>query len=251
MLADVVAVPVLERLSAGARTGVVRGATPDAAYLDFAGFVVALTAPGVALMPNGVAVPRTAVSDGPVRAAPGMIEVAGDRVTWDPADPPRWEPALRRASPDERGALGARGTAMLDALGVAGGRWVDGGLATTVDKRGAEGTRHLHRALSDRDADEAARAAERLIGLGAGLTPEGDDVLTAVAAVVAATGDAVGFDGAERRRWLAALAPIDCRDRTTALAATLLGLGAEDGSLRPCTRCSTPPMRGGEMRSCA
>ncbi len=74
MDAEVVATPVLERLHAGAATGVVRGATERAAYLDLGGFVVALTAPGVPLMPNGIAVPRTAVPDGPVRAAPGRID---------------------------------------------------------------------------------------------------------------------------------------------------------------------------------
>src|SRR4051794_14445949 len=96
MVAASVATPVLERFGAGNAEGVVRGATGRAAYLDFDGFVVALTAPGVPLMPNGVAVARSAVRDGAARAGPGRIDLPGDAVTWDAADPPAWEPALPR-----------------------------------------------------------------------------------------------------------------------------------------------------------
>src|SRR2546423_12318348 len=108
MVAATVATPVLERLGAAAVDGIVRGATHRAAYLDFDGFVVALTAPGVPLMPNGVAVARSAVRDGPVRAAPGRIDLAGEAVTWDTDDPPAWEPALPAPPPDAPAALRAR-----------------------------------------------------------------------------------------------------------------------------------------------
>src|SRR4051794_16332173 len=107
MVASVVATPVLERLRSAPVDGVVRGATERAAYLDFDGFVVALTAPGVPLMPNGIAVERTAVGNGPVRATAGRIAFAGGAVTWS-ADA-AWEPRL----PPLAGALRERGAAIL------------------------------------------------------------------------------------------------------------------------------------------
>ena len=90
--------------------------------------------------------------------------------------------------------------------------------------------------MRDRDPDAAAHAADRLLGLGGGLTPEGDDVLAATAAVVFAAGDAVGFAEPERARWLSALVPADAAARTTALSATLLALAAEGRIVEPVHR---------------
>jgi hypothetical protein len=50
---------------------------------------------------------------------------------------------------------------------------------------------------------------------------------------VVAVGDATGLAGPARARWLAALAPADLRDRTTALSATLLALAAEGRIAEP------------------
>jgi hypothetical protein len=206
----------LERLRAGAAVGVVRGATERAAYLDFDGFVVALTAPGVPLMPNGIAVARTAVGDGAVRAAPDRIVVGGEEaVTWS-ADAV-WEPRLGVVGAGRVEALRERGAAIRAALG--GSLSFDAGL---------EG------ALRERCVDAATRAAGRLIGLGGGLTPEGDDVLAATAAVVVAVAGAVGFEDA--RRFVAALVPADAGARTTALSATLLALAAEGRIVEPVHR---------------
>src|SRR4051795_3682459 len=227
MVATVVATPVIERLSAGEAAGVVRGATDRAAYLDLGGFVVALTAPGVPLMPNGIAVARTALGDGAVRAAPGRIALAGGAVTWDAGAPPAWEPALAPLGAADAAALRARGAAIRTALGP----WELG-----AGERGRQGLDALAAALRARDPDAAARAAERLLGLGGGLTPEGDDVLTATAAVVAAAGGAFGFAGADRDRWLAALVPVDVSVRTPALSATLLVLGAAGRIVEPVHR---------------
>jgi hypothetical protein len=63
-----------------------------------------------------------------------------------------------------------------------------------------------------------------LIGLGSGLTPEGDDVVAATAAVVAAAG---------RPDEARALLPANLRARTTALSATLLELAAAGQALEP------------------
>ena len=234
MVAEVVATPVLERLCAGAGAGVVRGATERAAYLDLGGFVVALTAPGVPLMPNGIAVPRTDVADGAVRAGPERIVLAGGAVvSWDGAA--RWDPTLRRAAPEDAPALRARAAAVLDALGLPDARAFGAG-----GERARAGLDHLRRALADRDDGAAARAAERLLGLGGGLTPEGDDVLAATAAVIAAAGDAGGFAAPDRARWLAALVPDDVASRTTALSATLLVLAREGRIVEPVHRLLDP-----------
>lgn len=228
MHAERVATPVLERLAAGAADGVARGGGTGAMYLELDGFVLALTARGVPLMPNGIAVERVegVAAGAAVRAALGMVEAGGARVVWDAGDPPAWEPTLRPAGPEARTALGQRGAAILAALGVDGAPSIAGGMAVTVSGRGAEGATQLRRALAERDPAAAARAGERLVGLGGGLTPEGDDVLAATAAVVAAVGDAVGFAAADRAAWLAALVPADAGERTTALSATLLRLAA-------------------------
>ena len=117
MRAAVVATPVLERLRAGPVDGVVRGATARAAYLDLGGFVVALTAPGIPLMPDGVAVDDTAVPDGPVRAGPDGITLGPTTLRLDGAR--AWDPALPRAAPEAAATLRERGAAILAALGPA------------------------------------------------------------------------------------------------------------------------------------
>src|SRR3954470_6398525 len=167
MVAASVATPVLERFGVGHAEGVVRGATGRAAYLDFDGFVVALTAPGVPLMPNGVAVARSAVRDGAAGAGPGRIDLPGDAVTWDATDPPAWEPALPRV-PAEAGsaaALRERGAAIVAALGDAAA----GAPEPAAGEPGPAGLEPLRRALRERTGEAAALAAERLTGLGRGL----------------------------------------------------------------------------------
>ena len=78
----------------------------------------------------------------------------------------------------------------------------------------------LVRAVESRDPSLAAVAGARLIGRGGGLTPEGDDLVAGVAAVVASS----PWPLALREAWLGALVGDDLRSRTTALSATLLEL---------------------------
>ena len=236
MRAAVVATPVLERLRAGAADGVVRGATARAAYLDLGGFVVALTAPGVPLMPDGIAVDATAVPDGPVRAGPQGIALGSETLRLDAA--PVWDPVLPRAAPEDAAVLRPRGAAILASLGPSEAE----GLA--AGERGREGLALLRRALAERDADLAERGAALLVGLGGGLTPEGDDVLAATAAVVGAVADAAGLADGERARLVAALVPADAAARTTALSATLLTLAARGGVIEPVHRLLDPAGEG-------
>jgi hypothetical protein len=78
------------------------------------------------------------------------------------------------------------------------------------------------------DLPGAVEAAERIVGLGPGLTPSGDDVLAGLLVSLRLFGGAVR--GGERAVWLAgwlgAAVTADAGTRTTALAATLLHCAA-------------------------
>src|SRR4051794_39596781 len=98
MIAHRVAAPVLERAPAH---GVVAGVAGTAAYLEFDGSVVAVTARGVPLMPNGVAL--TGDLGAPVVGTAVQLTASGLRgagwgAAWSAAEPPVWDPSVPRAS---------------------------------------------------------------------------------------------------------------------------------------------------------
>jgi hypothetical protein len=135
-------------------------------HADLGGFVVSLTARGVPLMPNGVAL------TGAVPAR-GVLRLAGA---------PTWDPTLRLGADPA-----ARGRTILAALGA---EPADDGLA---------------RGVAESDPERAAAAARSLIGRGPGLTPEGDDRVAATAAVLAARGWDAGWLPADLRARTTAL----------------------------------------------
>jgi hypothetical protein len=115
-------------------------------------------------------------------------------------------------------------------------------LATANDPDGAAGLALLFRAVRERDPVPASAAVRVLLGRGPGLTPEGDDLLAAVAGSLAVLGPAM-YSPAPLREppppdrlrskvpteppgdpLLAAFIPVP--GRTTALSATLLALAA-------------------------
>ena len=148
------------------------------------GFVVVVTPPGTPWLPNGIAL-------GP-----------GPTVVWDPV-----LPALHPGA-----ALARRGRDVLAALGpfaLAGGG-AAAPPAAAVDE--------LLETL--RTGDPGRDAADGLLGRGAGLTPEGDDLLAGACAVAAAAGATLAL-------------PPDLRERTTALSATLLELAAAGAAPQP------------------
>lgn len=249
MRAEAIATPVLELAAAGRRHGTVAGVTEGAAYLALEGFVLALTSRGVPLMPNGIAVdvrpgrhawPRPGVA---VALERGRTRSGGRTlVGWSTEEPPAWEARVPPLGADQRAAGVVRGRALLEALGVRGEPSV-AELARVGDApclasppssgRGEGGLGLLLRAVAERDPDLAARAAAVLVGRGGGLTPEGDDLLAATAATVAAAGDAARWPVADRRAWLAALRPSDPERRTTPLSATLLELAVRGQVMQP------------------
>jgi hypothetical protein len=143
-------------------------------------------------------------------------------------------------------ALARRGAALLDALLGSGAAAREEpvalvrelariGLATAADPEGAAGLTLLLHAVRERDAEPASRATRELLGRGPGLTPEGDDLLAAVAATLAVLGPAAGWDRPALAGFLAALVG-PAAERTTALSATLLELAARRQLVEPAGR---------------
>ena len=122
------------------------------------------------------------------------------------------------------------------------------GVVTATDPEGADGLALLFRAVAERDPDPAMAAARALLGRGPGLTPEGDDLLAAVAGTLAVLGPAVGMPDRPREPPLAVLGTPDppwepllavlgpLLGRTTALSATLLALALERRLPEPAAR---------------
>ncbi|WP_067462968.1 DUF2877 domain-containing protein [Actinomadura macra] len=152
------------------------------------------------------------VGDGRVDA--GLLSVRVRR-WWDPS------PALGGMP---RSAL-ARGVRTLEtALGAAG--MTGGGLAGHPDPV------RLADCCAAGDLAGAVEAAERIVGLGPGLTPSGDDILSGLLVALRLVGGAVRDGGAAVRLadWLGAAVTADAGTRTTALAATLLHCAMAGGA---------------------
>jgi uncharacterized protein DUF2877 len=199
---------VLARLAVGPGRATLRAGT-SAAYLELGGVRGRPGRAGDAVaLPNGIALAGAPpVAGGAAALAPGRVEVDGWAARWDDRRPPVWtgvvlvpaadaEDLAARGEDILRGALGAaspRPAAL--AQGLAGG-----GVGPTIAGLGL-----LLDALAARDPVLARRAGQELTGRGAGLTPEGDDLLAGVAATVAAAGAVAGLDERERAAWSTAL----------------------------------------------
>jgi hypothetical protein len=107
-------------------------------------------------------------------------------------------------------------------------------LVTAGEPEGAVGVGLLLRAVVGRDAGLGAVAARVLVGRGPGLTPEGDDLLAAVAGTLAVLGPVVGFGGGALGGLVGAL--VGTEGRTTALASTLLELAGRGLLTEPAGR---------------
>jgi Protein of unknown function (DUF2877) len=183
-----IAAPVMARLPRGWQ-----GPPAGTTRFDLDGFVVVVTSPGVPWMPNGIA------------RGPGPTVV--------------WDPVLPAVEPGP--ALAWRGLAVLAALGAARPAAIAGALSGGGAARPSRAAVDaLLRALATGDATAERRAALGLVGRGAGLTPEGDDLLAGALAVARAAGAGLPL-------------PSGLRARTTALSATLLELAAAGAAPRP------------------
>ncbi|MFF0525994.1 DUF2877 domain-containing protein [Actinomadura nitritigenes] len=173
------------------------------------------------------------VGDGRVEAGALCVRV---RRWWDPT------PVL---GPFQPAAL-ARGVAVLEDAFVAAGM-AGGGLAGHPDPLA------LAECCAAGDLAGAVEAAERIVGLGPGLTPSGDDILCGLLVSLRLVGGAVTAPAVRAGKtartprgafgtvpesgtavwladWLGAAVTADAGTRTTALAATLLHCAAEGGA---------------------
>jgi Protein of unknown function (DUF2877) len=119
------------------------------------------------------------------------------------------------------------------------------GLPTAVDPDGAAALRRLFRGVRERDPVSTAAGARALLGRGPGLTPEGDDLLAAVAGTLAILGPTTGLRGTDLAGLLTAIGgkgsrragpPTPAAGRTTALSETLLVLAAAGRLAEPAGR---------------
>lgn len=204
---------------------------PSALYLEMRGGpeprVLAVVTSDAHRLPNAVVVGATrrehpfrgVREGGEAFAGDGRVEADGLRVRvrrwWDPS------PALGGMQP---AALAAGVRALEDALAAAGAS--GGGLA------GHPGPAELAEACAAGDLAGAVEAAERIVGLGPGLTPSGDDILCGLLVSLRLVGDAVrhGRRAVWLADWLGAAVTADAGTRTTALAATLLHCAAAGGA---------------------
>ncbi|MEV1240824.1 DUF2877 domain-containing protein [Nonomuraea sp. NPDC049750] len=203
--------PVLEAPRSPAR---VLAVFPAGVYLEvrteLEPSVLAVITGAATRLPNSVLLaaelPRVTVGD-EAAVGDGAIELGRLSVRarrwWDPApplgrvDPVRLRQAAPRLTPGEPGLAGNEAIELL-AASCASGRLLG-----------------------------AVTAAERLVGLGPGLTPSGDDVLAGLLVTLRHLGAAAGARRAVwLADWLAATVTYDARTRTTPISATLLHCAA-------------------------
>jgi hypothetical protein len=118
-----------------------------------------------------------------------------------------------------QGAPGAELAPRLVAAGIAS--QCEDGLALLLDS------------IATREAAAGGRAGAALIGLGPGLTPEGDDLIAGAAAVIYACAGAAGWSVSQRQAWLDAVAPAVLRRRTTPVSAALLEHAVRGAAVKP------------------
>jgi hypothetical protein len=238
-----IATPLLVRIEvAGELSGTVLGSASTAAYIEAGGFVAAVTARTVPLMPNGVAVIQShgmaAIPErAPARLTRERIEMGAVSVSLTGAE--AWDPSAPRNEDGTASQVGRRGRGILRNCRIApapDARRLAEALARSkfplaAGPEGEAAIGALLSALAARDPYEAGAAAEALTGRGTGLTPEGDDVLGAAAATVAAFGRAAGMSGDQVDSLTAGLC--SQRARTTALSATLMELAAKGQVMEP------------------
>jgi hypothetical protein len=208
--ASVAVASVLGRAPAPAR---VLGVFPTAVYVDAGDTVVAVVTQDAVRLPNAIVVSagsaqrpfghvgvRTAASVGQGYVSLGSLIVRGTR--W-------WDPRVRLDDFDR-----ARAAANL--------RAIEGLLAAAPRRPGIVVPRGLADAFRSRHLPAVLAHARGLVGLGPGLTPSGDDILSGALAAFRVLGTDGRFADALASA-VTALAP----GRTTALSATLLRLAAD------------------------
>ncbi len=230
--AGVASLAVRDLLRGTRRNGKVLAALPHAIYLEFTDAVpeprvIAVSPPDAIRLPNAIITGPWEVgpSAPPASSAPaGSAEcwAGGSRVLacgldirivrwWDPS--PVFGPLSRARLDHGSGVLARLYAAAEHAPGLAG-----------HDSPG-----QLAACCASGDLAGAVEAAEQLVGLGPGLVPSGDSVVSGVLLALRLLGGAIsgGTRAVWLANWLSASVTCDAAQRTTTLAASLLHCAAK------------------------
>jgi Protein of unknown function (DUF2877) len=202
------------------RTGKVLAALPDAIYLDFTDAapeprVIAVSPPDALRLPNAIITgPFQARACADCWAGEGHVVACGLDVRimrwWDPS--PVFGP-LSRARLDHGCSVLARLCATAE---------------RTPGLAAHDGPVQLAACSASGDLAGAVEAVEQLVGLGPGLVPSGDSVVSGILLALRLLGGAIsgGTRAVWLANWLSASATCYATARTTTLAASLLHCAA-------------------------
>jgi hypothetical protein len=222
--AGVASLAVRDLLRGIRRHGKVLAALPHAIYLEFADTVpeprvIAVSPPDAIRLPNAII---TGPWDAPPLAGNAECWAGGSRVLacgldvrivrwWDPS--PVFGPLSRARLDHGSGVLARLYAAAEHASGLAG----------------QDGPGQLAACCASGDLAGAVEAAEHLVGLGPGLVPSGDSVVSGVLLALRLLGGAIsgGTRAVWLANWLSAAVTCDATQRTTTLAASLLHCAAK------------------------
>ena len=239
------------------QAGRVIAVLPDVIYLDFGEYagepqVIALTAPGVICLPNAITL-KLPGQDGPAPPA-GAQEPAGPAGREGRTAGREGRTAGRegRTAGREDRAWAGNGRVLACGMDVQVRRWWDpspvvGPLSRGRLEHGVASLARVYSAAEYRpgldghdapavlaarcaagDLASAAEIAESLVGLGPGLTPSGDSMISGLLLALRLLGGATagGTKAVWLADWLGAAVTCYAEQRTTALAATLLHCAA-------------------------
>jgi Protein of unknown function (DUF2877) len=223
----VASLAVRDLLRGPRRHGKVLAALLHAIYLEFGDTVpeprvIAVSPPDAIRLPNAIITgPRESLPPG-LPAGAAECWAGGSRVMacgldvrivrwWDPS--PVFGPLSRARLDHGSGVLTRLYTAAERAPGLAG----------------HDGPGQLAASCANGDLADAVEAAERLVGLGPGLVPSGDSVVSGVLLALRLLGGAIsgGTRAVWLANWLSASVTSDAARRTTTLGASLLHCAAK------------------------
>jgi uncharacterized protein DUF2877 len=225
--AGVASLAVRDLLRGIRRNGRVLAALPQSIYLEFADpvpepRVITVSPPDAIRLPNAIIAGPWETRPGVQAPGPAECWAGGSRVLaagldirivrwWDPS--PVFGPLSRARLDHGSGVLARLYAAAEHAPGLAG----------------QDGPGQLAACCASGDLAGAVEAAEHLVGLGPGLVPSGDSVVSGVLLALRLLGGAIsgGTRAVWLANWLSAAVTSDAAQRTTTLAASLLHCAAK------------------------
>jgi hypothetical protein len=213
--AGVASLAVRDLLRGTRRDGKVLATLPHAIYLEFADTVpeprvIAVSPPEAIRLPNAII---TGPWEARPRLAPAGSAPADSAECWAGGSRVLAGPLSRARLDHGSGVLARLYAAAEHAPGLAG----------------HDGPGQLAACCASGDLTGAVEAAEHLVGLGPGLVPSGDSVVSGVLLALRLLGGAIsgGTRAVWLANWLSASVTCDAAQRTTSLAASLLHCAAK------------------------